>query len=574
MLESLTIQNTAIIDFLNVNFGEGMNCMTGETGAGKSIIVDSLCCLLGERVSKESIRTGADEARVTGVFSVLGERAEKINAVLEELGIEPEDDGTIILYRSWNVSGRTVCRINDRVVTLSALKKLGEVLVDVHGQHDNHALLSVSSHGRLLDLFAGVKMTDLLAEYREKLAHLGEIEEELSEIGGDPKKRAQTIDLLSFQTEEIFNANLKPGEEKDLEEAQKIFDNQENISKALTASLSMLESGFDDETKTAEDLISESLEKLSRIENFSEDYKCAADKLREASFALADAVETVRDLADDMNFDPREADRVAERLDLIYDLKRKYGQTVEEIIAFGEDAQNRLEKLQKSEALVEKLNKEKKATVSELFRLSEHISELRKAVSETLCDGVHKNLADMEMGKVRFSVSIEMRDPGDNGENFDKNGLDRVEFLIATNPGEPMKPLSKIASGGELSRIMLAIKSVLADVDDIPVLVFDEIDTGISGAAAGKVAEKFAALGKNHEVICISHLAQIAAIADNNIFVSKVYTDNSATTEVRMLDDEEKIDEIARLMDGDGVATDLTRAHAKELIARMRVKKS
>ncbi|MBO7658073.1 MAG: DNA repair protein RecN, partial [Clostridia bacterium] len=570
MLDSLTIRNTAIIDFLTIGFGPGMNCLTGETGAGKSIIIDSICFLLGERMSRESIRQGAEEAQITGVFTLSEEESERIDPTLVEIGIEPEPDGTVILFRSCNLSGRGTCRINDRIVTLSTLRRLGELLVDVHGQHDNHSLLSPSTHIGLLDAFAGPELAEASDVYSALLSEYRRNESELEEISGDPQKRAQLIDLLTFQTDEIFTASLKDGEDTQLEERQKLIDNAENISKGLASAVEAIAGGGDSygDAGGARGMLDNAITDITRLGKYSDSFGECLEKLRECSYILDDALDMIRNAFDSVNVDEKEAGYVAERLDLIYALKRKYGDSIDEIKRFAEDAEERLEKLKGSEETAARLNARQGELRKLMKKAALRMHALREKAAEKLKTGIMNALADMEMGKVVFETRLDFDDR--ELPQFGKNGLDTAEFMISTNPGELPRPLARIASGGELSRIMLAMKSCLAEADRIPVLIFDEIDTGISGAAAAAVAGKFMRVSRSHQVICVSHLAQIAAISDNNIFISKTFGDNFVRTDAETLDEEGKIREVGRLLDGDGDATGVTRAHSIELIARMR----
>lgn len=577
MLVSLTVRNTAIMDRLTVPFGEGLNCLTGETGAGKSIIIDSICCLLGERVSRESIRRGCETASVQGVFCV---NSGKIGALLAELGIEAEEDGTLILFREYSVSGRNVCRVNGQTVTLTMLRKLGECLVDVHGQHDNHSLLSPATHIGLLDLFAGDEMAAVKHAYTEAYRERKQIDAELEELSGDPRRRASLIDLLQFQIGEIAEAELTPGEDERLEKRRAVLAHAEKITGNLERAYAGL-LGEDAAFAAAGgilDRLRETCAEVEEIAGYRESYEEIHARLSEAVYILEDAAAQLRQEKEEALFDPQEAEKIDRRLDLIYRLERKYGDTVGDILRFSEEAEEKLEKLNAGESRCRELEERKKAVQGRLLSLAEQMHGLRVKAVELLETGIHKALADMEMDKVHFRVEMD----GDSGEEepgadgiragnavFHRNGIDRVQFLVSTNPGEPFRPLSKIASGGELSRIMLAIKSVLADIDEIPVLIFDEIDTGISGGAAVKVAGKFRHIAAAHQVICVSHLAQIAAAADHNIFIRKEYCGDSVTTAAQMLDEDGKIREVSRLLDGDA-ESETARRHAEELIARMR----
>ena len=480
----------------------------------------------------------------------------------------------LILFREYNSSGRNICRINGQTVTLSMLRRIGECLVDVHGQHDNHSLLSSSTHIKLLDLFAGGEMQNLKNKYTDGYNELHRIEAELEELSGDPEKRAVAIDLLRFQIDEIGEAALKVGEDEELERRRTVLANAEKIADCLENSYIKLMTGgsYGTGTKPVSDILGELCSEMGEISEFKDSYADILSKINEATYILEDAAEQIRCEKDEDFYDRREADDIERRLDEIYGLKRKYGDTIEDINAFAEDASAKLLKLESGAERCEELTLKRERTVKELLRLSSLMNKLRESAAKRLEAGIRTALSDMEMDKVDFRVGIEysgeLTETG-RPPKFGKNGLDSVEFIISTNPGEPFKPLSKIASGGELSRIMLAIKSVLADIDDIPVLIFDEIDTGISGYAATKVAEKFKNISGSHQVICVSHLAQIAAIADNNVFVSKRYSDESVTTNAEMLDGEGKIREVGRLLDG-GDFSETARKHAVELIKRLR----
>ncbi len=568
MLSFLTVKNVAIIDKISFEFDSGMNCITGETGAGKSILIDSICYLLGEKMTKDVIRRGATSAEITGVFNVDRDKSPLVAETMADLGIDIEEDGSIIVSRTFNDQAKNVCRINDRIVTVGALKKLGEALADVHGQHDSHSLLNPSNHIKLLDSFAGKELADILSIYRDKLSEHKKTLALIDELNVDPMKRAQLIDLLSFQVDEISSAKLKEGEEEELSEKQKIIDNIEKISASLNEALALLDGqgGYDSEGAMSE--IKDAGSKLSSIERFSAKYGELASKITDAYYILEDVRDSVLTEIENSSFDEEEARKVEQRLDLIYDLKRKYGRTVGDVLAFLKDAKEKLDKLVSSEETAKELLKKSAAETRELVDIAGKVHALREKAAVVLTREVVKALADIEMTKVRFVVDFKPIDTED--PKFRENGLDETEFLISPNPGEPPKPLSKIASGGELSRIMLAIKSCLADIDMIPVLIFDEIDTGISGSAAASVAEKFYRVSRNHQLICVTHLAPIAAISDRNIFVGKNTDEEFVRTAAEILDEEGKIREVGRLLDGSADENSVTRIHSIELIERMR----
>ena len=565
MLELLIVKNVAIIRSVEIRFGEGLNSITGETGAGKSIIIDSICCLTGERMPREIVRTGAEEASVTGVFFPGERNKNELSAVFEELGIEPEEDGGIILSRSVSVSGKGISRINGVTVPVSALRRVSQYLIDVHGQHESQSLLRPGTHIAFLDLFAGRQTDELIRRYREKLAGYRALQDEIEEINGDPKKRAASIDLLSFQVNEIESARIKPGEESDLLARQKIIDNYDKISEAVRASYQYVDGGSSG--AGARGLLDAAADSLTKISKYTDDYAGYVEKIREAYYTLEDVSDFLRSRAFDETDYRKDASRIEERLDLIYRLKSKYGDTEEEIFGYLENARGELSKLENSEERAAELRKQLKETEAELTTLAGRIHRDRIAAAELLKNNITGALNDLDMAKMRFDIKID-HDPS----SFRPNGCDTVEFIISTNPGEELKPLSKIASGGELARIMLAIKSCLAEVDRIPVMIFDEIDTGISGAQATSVAEKFAELSLDHQVICVTHLAQIAAISSHNVFVTKEYPGNSAETRVSVLDEEGKVKEISRLLDGGEDAGDALRAHSLDLIRRMQKK--
>lgn len=565
MIQSLTIKNTAIIDKLTVEFGEGLNCLSGETGAGKSIIIDSICCLLGERSSRENIRHGCESASVQGVFY---DESEDVIDLLEEFGIDAEDDGTLILFREYSVSGKNVCRINGQTVTLSMLKRLGETLIDIHGQHDNHALLLPASHIDILDAFGGDEIAVVKARYKNEYTRLHAIETEIKSLSGDPSERQAKIDLLSFQIDEIKSAELKIGEEEELEDRRKVLANAEDISACLNGTYARLTES-DGMHGSVCDALYDIQSDFEKISEYSEKYSELLEKINDAVYALEDVTSVLRREKDEDLYSKEEADEIDERLELIFKLKRKYGATVEEILKFCDDAESKLSAIENSAERYEAAFNERAMVCGILKELCEDMNFMRAKAAFTLESNISGELCDMDMGKVKFKTKIDYDDADDGADiRFGKNGLDSVEFLVSTNPGEQPRPLAKIASGGELSRIMLAIKCVLADIDNTPTLIFDEIDTGISGQAAISVGSKFKKLSKNHQVICVTHLAQIAAIANHNIFVSKISKDEQTKTSVKVLDDDEKVLEICRLLDG-GEITETTIGHAKELIQRL-----
>jgi DNA repair protein RecN (Recombination protein N) len=485
-----------------------------------------------------------------------------VSEKLEELGIEEEEDHTLLLFREITSSGRNICRINGRTVTLSILREIGEVLIDIHGQHDNQSLMRVNSHILLLDMYAGAKLSKVLIEYGEKLSKFNEIHNALGNLAGDPKARERTIDLLKYQIDEIENAKLYENEDEELRTKKNILSNMERIVTSLNDAYQDLKS-----ENSVLDKLENALQAVSRIEDFGDAYKEIMSRLEAVFYEVEDISNAVRNEKDNMDLDMSELDSIEERLDIINRLKRKYGGTIEDIIRYKEEAQEKLNELLDSEYMIEKYTKEMDKLSEELFDLCKKLDELRKKAAVDLAKNIVEQLHDLEMKNASFEVKIDFDESSNElgYPNFKKNGLNYVEFLVSANLGEPTKPLARIASGGELSRIMLAIKTILADVDNIPTLIFDEIDIGISGQAARKVGEKMKLISKKHQVICVTHLAQIAAIADNNIYISKTTVKDKTITEAKTLSFDEKVEEVGRLLDGNA-ENEITKAHARKMI--------
>lgn len=566
MLLQLRIKNIALIDELTVEFKEGMNCLTGETGAGKSIIIDSIQCMLGFRTSKELIKSGCTNAFTEGIFYTQNDEVLKY---LEELGIEAEEDNSIILQRELSISGRNVCRVNGRIVPVSALRQLGSLLIDIHGQNDNQNIVKAGGHMRLLDEYGAEDISDIKAKYKALLNEFKSLYASLDNYSGDPKERERLADLYQYQIDEIDEAELVPTEEDELKEKRDILNNAGRISESLNISKDILKGGEYGEGIGAVDAIKSVISNISSISSYSEDYSALLSKIEEISYTLDDICDEIRSLSDNVYFDQNELNEIEERLEKINKLKRKYGESIEEILSYRDNAQKQLDELLSAESTVREILDNLKKQNEELYDIALKINGLRVETAKKLSCQIVEELKSLEMGKTVFDADIKF----DNYLNekgyydFSSEGLSSVEFLISANPGEPLKPLSKIASGGELSRIMLAIKTILADADSIPTLIFDEIDTGISGKAANSVARKLKIISKNHQVICVTHHAQLAAAADNNIYINKVFEDNNTKTIVETLDENSKIKEVARLLDGD-CESEITMVHAKDLISK------
>lgn len=532
MLTSLKIENVAIIESAAIAFGCGLNVLTGETGAGKSIIIDSINAVLGERTSKDLIRTGTDCAKV---FAVFEDVSESVKTMLEENGIDSSDE-VLIVNRTINRDGKNSCRINGCPVTVGMLKSVTKELIDIHGQHDNQALLSPERHCDFIDKFAG--HTDLITKYRNSYREWCEVRKKLNSFKSDDSTKAQRIDLLTYQIDEIEKSEIVIGEREELIERKNLINNSQKIIKSLNAVYDSLKSD-----NGGVDRVSAALYDLQRAEEYYPSLSETAEQLNNVKYALEDVAEEVRDRLSELDYDEYELDEIETRLDLLYKLSRKYGETEEDILYYLQKAKEELENITFSEEKIRLLTEKE----NELFRVTERIAdELTKArieAGEKLSNMICEELEFLDMPDVSFVVSR-------NETEFTENGADEIEFLISANAGETLKPLAKIASGGELSRIMLAIKNVLADADEIGTMIFDEIDTGVSGRAAQKIALKLRQVSHGRQVICVTHLAQIASQGDAHLYISKTVRDGKTFTQVKSLIGEDRAYEIARIMGG------------------------
>ena len=525
MISTLHIKNIGIIDDLSIDLNEGLNVLTGETGAGKTLIIDSLGIISGGRFSKEMIRKG------------------ETNSFVEICMYEPENensiDGNIIVSREINSNGKNMCKINGRMVTVNELKNFMSKFIEIHGQNDNQSLLDNKFHLKYLDGFIGDKIIDTKKQYKEKYEKYLEIKQELKNNYGDEKERERKLDLLRYQFNEIEEANLKVNEEDNLEEKRKLMLNSEKISKNLNeADIAIGENSIDS--------INTAIRALEKIENIDKKYEDISSNLKNIYYELQEISRDISEHKEDVYFDEQERNEVEERLDLIYNLKRKYGNDVQEILNYKDEIEAEINHIENLDEYNNKLKKELKQLKLEMTTLAEKMHELRNEYGKVLSININKVLEDLEMKNANINIHVDY-----NEEEFFENGKDIVEFYITTNLGEDEKQLAKIASGGEMSRIMLAIKKVLADTDKMPVLIFDEIDTGISGKAAGAVAEKLNGISKNHQVLCISHLPSIAAIADYNYFISKRVINERTNTNIKLLNEKETLEEIARISSGE-----------------------
>lgn len=550
MLNQLSVRNVAVIDKLDINLHDGVSVLTGETGAGKSIIIDSINMILGDRANKELVRYGTDKAVVQAVFDA----PKSVINILEENDIDVEDE-TVIITRQVTKEGKSAARINGMVVTLNILREISDRLINIHGQHDNQALLTPIRHITFLDAYADNE--EYINRYKDILSKKREIEKKISSLEMDEQEKMQRIDLLEYQVKEIKKASLEKGEEDDLREQRDIYTNAEQITKSVNEAYMNLYEG--DEIQSAYDGISIAVNEISQISDLNPQLKSIYDTLNEIMYSLEDTAHEIKEFGETVEFDEQTLNEIEERLDLISRLKRKYGNSIEEILEYLKEAESELNDIKLSDERTNELKEELKNITKELKEKGNVLTQRRENAAKVLEENIEKSLHELNMEKSKFKVSIE------NDGTFYDNGMDKVEFLISTNPGEPLKPLVKIASGGELSRVMLAIKSILADSDGVDTMIFDEIDTGVSGKAAMSIAKKLAVIAKNKQVICITHLPQLTAMADNHYLIQKNTDGELASTTLKELDEEGRELELARIIDG-GEVTELALSHAKQML--------
>ena len=536
MITTLHIKNIGIIDDLVIDLNKGLNVLTGETGAGKTLIVDSLGIIAGGRFSKEMIRKGQNMSFVELSLYM----PENENAI----------DGSIIVSREINTSGKNLCKINGRLVTVNELRNFMKNIIDIHGQYDNQTLMDSNFHTKYLDKFAGKEMQEILGEYTSLFNEYKELKKELRNNYGDDIEKQRKLDLLQYQYKEIKSASLKTGEDEALEEKRKIIMSSEKVAESLNNVGNNLEG-------TVIDVINDSIRSLERIEDVDKKYSDKLIELKNIYYEVQELSRDISSMKEDVYFDEQERNSIEERLDEIYSLKRKYGNTIEEILEYKEELSTQIDKINNAE----EENKKIKARIQELenkmLKLCESIKTKRMEASVILNEKINKELSELEMKNAKFNAKIiDLAD-------FTANGLSYVEFVITTNLGEEEKKLNKIASGGEMSRIMLAIKTVLSDIDEVPVLIFDEIDTGISGKAANSVGVKLKKIAQKHQVLIVTHLASIAAKGEFNYYIYKEVENGKTNTKIKLLDEEDTIKEIARIASGE--VTEIAISHAKEL---------
>ena len=550
MLTNLYIENIAVIEKSNIDFTAGLNVLTGETGAGKSIVIDSINAVLGKRSSRGIIRSGAEAAFVSATFEDVSDLVQK---KLGTMGFSAED-GTLILSRELSASGKNTCRINSRPATVAALKELGEYLINIHGQNDNLELMNPALHIVYIDALADIG--EKLAAYRKLYRELKAVDEELSSADTDEAERLHRIDLLTFQITELEDAAITVGEYDALSAERDALQNREKIAKELMRARIALDG--DDEVDGVLRMTDDASTSVMTASRWMNSLEAVADRLSSALYELQEISRELENAMDDIDADPSRLEEIEERLDILYRLRHKYGDSEEEMLAYLDNAKKELKSLTDYAFNREQLEKRREQLYHEAYISAKEISDIRIKVSEDFRTAVEREMAFLLMPNVRLQIAREEIE-------MNSRGIDKLEFLISTNPGEDPKPVSKIASGGELSRMMLAIKTVLSRADFVETLIFDEIDTGISGSAADRVGRKLSQLSKDAQILCVTHQAQIAAFADNHLFISKSVHDDRTFTHVASLDEDGRVRELARIVGGEAI-TDSALNHAKQLL--------
>ena len=551
MLKTLNIENIAVIEKAEIEFSNGFNVLTGETGAGKSIVVDSINAILGERTSKELVRAGSENALVTAYFEDISKEVEQ---KLNEFDLPCDDDGALVLSRKISAQGKSTCRINGSVCTVSMLKEVGNLLVNIHGQHDSQTLLNVDYHYKFVDMYGS--LDGVLDEYKQSFKQLLSVRKQLKALTMDADERDRQIELLDYQIKELTDTEIKVGEWDELKKRKNLILNSQNLLQSLNSALAAFNGS--DEYSGISTLLSTAVKEIGSVSDVDSEIKSVYDKAE----ALNDSVEVVKDaLLDKINsieFEPEELNRIEERLDLYYTFSNKYGETEQDMLYYLDEAVKKRTAFENSEEELEKLNVQYDEIFNETVALAQKLTDLRKSTAEKLGNEICKQLEFLDMPKIKFTTSFEKG-------NLSANGWDKIEFLIATNVGETAKPLAKIASGGELSRIMLAIKSIIAQKDSIDTLIFDEIDTGVSGKASRKIGLKLKELGAFTQVICVTHSAQIASVADSHFLIEKNVENDRTYTNVTVLDYDGRKNELARIMGGINATESLLKS-AEELL--------
>lgn len=551
MLKTLVIENIAVIKKAQIEFTSGLNVLTGETGAGKSIVVDSINAILGERTSRELVRAGSDNAFVNAYFEDIND---DVKLKLNEYDIPIEEDGSLLLSRKISAGGKSVCRVNGLPVTVGILKDIGTHLVNIHGQHDSQALLNPDFHYKFVDAYADCD--ELLAEYKDSFKSFLNIRRQLKSLTSDADERDKQSEILDYQIKELRDADIKVGEWEELKHRKSVILNSQAILNALNTLLGAVNG--DDENQGIQSVLSSSDKEITALLDADSQLKPIKEKLDSAEDLLESIKDLISDKMESLDFQPDELDKIEERLDILYTFSNKYGETEQDMLYYLADAERKRALFDNSEQDLERLNAEYDSSLEKTQSLALKLSEVRRKAAEKLGEEICSQLEFLDMPGVKFVTQF-------SKGNLSSVGVDKIEFLIRTNPGEEPKPLAKIASGGELSRIMLAIKSIIAKSDSIATLIFDEIDTGVSGKASRKIGLKLKEVGENAQVICVTHSAQIASAADSHFLIKKEYTDNAAFTQIMPLDFEGRKYELARIMGGLNVTESLLKS-AEEML--------
>lgn len=547
MLSLLHIENIAVIEQADISFDKGFNVLTGETGAGKSIVIDAISAILGQRAYRDMIRTGANKASVRAVFT----RVPMLSWFAEN-GVEYDEE--TVIQRDIFMDGKNVCRVNGALVTVAILHKLGVQLINIHGQHDSATLFDEENHLRFLDAFAD--NGDLRADYQEKFAAVSALRREIDRMTMDEGEKLRRMETLKYQVAEIEKADLKSGEDEELEQRRKLLQNSEKLSQGLEEAAEALLGG--DENDGAAALLAQAAYSLSRIARYSDDYTAFQERLTDLKYQVQDIADEVRDSLDELCYSADELERIESRLDVIHRLRRKYGADCHEILAYLDKAQKELDEIEFADDRVEQLKKKLAKQEKEAWDAALLLRKNRQEQGKILADKILSELAQLDMPRVQFQCRFRETELG-------AEGADGVAFYLSANAGEDLKPLSKVASGGELARIMLSMKNVLAEKDAVDTLIFDEVDTGVSGRAAQRIAEKLRSLAKHKQVLCVTHLPQLAALADTHMLIAKSERDGRTFTTVTPLDNQGRVNELARIIGGTNI-TEITRKSAEEML--------
>ena len=547
MLSLLHIENIAVIECADISFDAGFNVLTGETGAGKSIVIDAISAILGERAYRDMIRTGTNKASVRAVFTDVPQLQ-----WFADNGVNY--DSELVIHREIYLDGKNICRVNGVLVTVSILRQLGIQLINIHGQHDSASLFNEENHLVFLDAFA--ENESLRSQYADSFETVSKLRREIQRMTMDEGEKLRRMEILRYQIEEISKADLQPGEDEQLEERRKILQNAEKLSDGMNAAVSCLYGG--DDTDGAASLLAEAERELARLSRYTDAFVALHERVADLMYQVQDAAEEVRDARDDLSYSADELEQIESRLDVIHKLRRKYGSSCQEILDYLQQAKTELDEIAFADDTIDRLKKKLSKAEKEAMDSALQLRENRQAAAERMSDRILSELAQLDMPKVQFVCHFEETE-------LTANGIDSVAFYMSANAGEALKPMSKVASGGELARIMLALKNVLAEKDQIATLIFDEVDTGVSGRAAQKVAEKLKSVAKNKQVLCVTHLPQLAALANTHLLISKQERGGRTYTSVSPLDLEGRKRELARIIGGANI-TETTLKSAEEML--------